>query len=190
MGSFLLRRACIGVLLLWLVLTATFFAFDLAPGDIVDRFDLSQPTISHHLKILRDAGLLVTRSSEVAGRLMQGLQAGVVTINDVLYSFGEPAATWSGYRKSGMGQNHGTPGLREMSRQRFVSFDATTAEAPVFAFPYDDTAGIIARGAIDHLHAPRRLRRLRGLLRLVRQRRFRSRLSARGVAFAKKRHVR
>jgi len=29
--------------------------------DIVDRFDLSQPTISHHLKILRDAGLLVSR---------------------------------------------------------------------------------------------------------------------------------
>jgi ArsR family transcriptional regulator len=31
--------------------------------DIVDRFDLSQPTISHHLKVLRDAGLL--RSSKL-----------------------------------------------------------------------------------------------------------------------------
>jgi ArsR family transcriptional regulator len=26
--------------------------------DIVDRFDLRQPTISHHLKVLRDAGLV------------------------------------------------------------------------------------------------------------------------------------
>jgi ArsR family transcriptional regulator len=26
--------------------------------DIVDRFELSQPTISHHLKVLREAGLL------------------------------------------------------------------------------------------------------------------------------------
>jgi len=26
--------------------------------DIVDHFELSQPTISHHLKVLRDAGLL------------------------------------------------------------------------------------------------------------------------------------
>lgn len=26
--------------------------------DIVERFDLSQPTVSHHLKILKDAGLL------------------------------------------------------------------------------------------------------------------------------------
>lgn len=28
--------------------------------DIVDRFDLAQPTISHHLKVLREAGLLRT----------------------------------------------------------------------------------------------------------------------------------
>ena len=26
--------------------------------DIVDHFDLSQPTVSHHLKILKEAGLL------------------------------------------------------------------------------------------------------------------------------------
>lgn len=26
--------------------------------DIVERFDLTQPTIAHHLKVLRDAGLL------------------------------------------------------------------------------------------------------------------------------------
>jgi ArsR family transcriptional regulator len=31
--------------------------------DIVDSFELSQPTISHHLKILRDAGLLTSRRS-------------------------------------------------------------------------------------------------------------------------------
>ena len=28
--------------------------------DIVDHFELSQPTISHHLKVLRDAGLLTS----------------------------------------------------------------------------------------------------------------------------------
>ena len=26
--------------------------------DVVDRFDVSQPTISHHMKVLRDAGLI------------------------------------------------------------------------------------------------------------------------------------
>lgn len=28
--------------------------------DLVDHFDLAQPTISHHLKVLREAGLLET----------------------------------------------------------------------------------------------------------------------------------
>lgn len=131
-----------------------------------------------------------TRSADVAGRLMQGLRAGVVTINDVLYSFGEPAATWSGYRKSGMGQNHGTPGLREMSRQRFVSFDPAGTDAPVFCYPYDDTATTMAQSAIDHLHAPTRVGRLRALARLMRLQRFRGRVSPRAVLFAKKRQIR
>ena len=78
-----------------------------------------------------------TTSANTAERMMVGMQAGVVTINDVLYSFGEPASTWSGHRKSGMGQNHGTPGLREMSRQRFVSFDSSKA---------DPTARVRSRG--------------------------------------------
>lgn len=31
--------------------------------DVVDRFELSQPTMSHHLKALRDAGLIRGRRS-------------------------------------------------------------------------------------------------------------------------------
>jgi len=131
-----------------------------------------------------------TKSAERAGRLMQGLHAGVVTINDVLYSFGEPAATWSGYRLSGMGQNHGTPGLREMSRQRFVSFDPSSAEAPIFAYPYDESADQLARASIEHLHARGTLQRLRAFGRLLGLRRFRNRVQTRSVILAKKRQVR
>ncbi|WP_166741606.1 metalloregulator ArsR/SmtB family transcription factor [Cumulibacter soli] len=32
-------------------------------GEIVDQFDLSQPTISHHLRVLREAGVLTTHKS-------------------------------------------------------------------------------------------------------------------------------
>lgn len=32
-------------------------------GEIVDRFELSQPTISHHLRVLREAGVLTTYKS-------------------------------------------------------------------------------------------------------------------------------
>jgi acyl-CoA reductase-like NAD-dependent aldehyde dehydrogenase len=58
-----------------------------------------------------------TTSEDTAERLMVGLQAGVVTINDVLYAYGEPAATWSGFKRSGLGASHGL-GLKEMSRRR------------------------------------------------------------------------
>src|SRR5580693_10736194 len=37
-------------------------AGELSCGAVAERFDVSQPTISHHLKILLDAGLLVQRT--------------------------------------------------------------------------------------------------------------------------------
>jgi DNA-binding transcriptional ArsR family regulator len=37
-------------------------AGELSCGAVAERFDVSQPTISHHLKILMDAGLLVQRA--------------------------------------------------------------------------------------------------------------------------------
>jgi hypothetical protein len=127
-----------------------------------------------------------TTSSDKAERLMVGLPAGVVTINDVLYAFGEPAATWSGYRMSGIGQNHGTPGLREMSRQRFVSYDDHSAEAPLFAFPYDEEATEIARTSLEYLHGKSKGRRAGALSRLARNKRFRSRTPVRWLLLPKK----
>jgi ArsR family transcriptional regulator len=37
-------------------------AGELSCGQVAERFDLSQPTISHHLKLLADAGILVVRT--------------------------------------------------------------------------------------------------------------------------------
>jgi len=37
-------------------------AGELSCGAVAERFDVSQPTISHHLKILLEAGLLVQRT--------------------------------------------------------------------------------------------------------------------------------
>lgn len=122
-----------------------------------------------------------TASEERAERMMDALPVGVVTVNDVLYSFGEPAATWSGFKRSGLGQNHGRPGLREMSRQRFASFDAGPAEGPLFSYPYDDAAFKVTRAALDYLHGPTALRGWRGLLQLLRSRRFRTRVPVRSM---------
>jgi ArsR family transcriptional regulator len=37
-------------------------AGELSCGEVAERFDVSQPTISHHLKILLDARILVQRN--------------------------------------------------------------------------------------------------------------------------------
>jgi len=37
-------------------------AGELSCGQLTERFDVSQPTISHHLKLLMDAGLLIQRT--------------------------------------------------------------------------------------------------------------------------------
>ncbi len=116
-----------------------------------------------------------TASSVTAARMMSGLQAGVVTINDVLYAFGDPSSTWTGHRASGIGSTHGLAGLREMSRRRFVSYDASRAEAPVFAFPYDAEAANVAGATLQAIHGATIARRLVGTLRLLRGRRFRAR---------------
>lgn len=131
-----------------------------------------------------------TTSSHRAERMMVGLQAGVVTINDVLYSYGEPSATWSGYRRSGIGQNHGTPGLREMSRQRFVSYDAKSMEAPTFSFPYNEEAATILKDTVEHLHGVGRMARLKAWWRLARSERFRNRVDLRTLLFSRKRQLR
>jgi delta 1-pyrroline-5-carboxylate dehydrogenase len=122
-----------------------------------------------------------TRSAETAERMMVGVQAGVVTINDVLYSFGEPASTWTGHRMSGMGQNHGTPGLREMSRQRFASFDPTNVEAPLFSFPYDESTRLMVERSFDYLNTRNGLRRLKAAYHLLRIGRFRRRNPLHGL---------
>jgi hypothetical protein len=117
---------------------------------------------------------------------MVGLQAGVVTINDVLYAYDEPAATWSGYKRSGMGQSHGLAGLKEMSRRRFVSYDERRSEAPVFAFPYDRDANTIADAMVDRMHAKSRWTRAWSVMKLIRTARFRARVPWRSFVTARK----
>ncbi len=120
-----------------------------------------------------------TSSAANADRLMEGLQAGVVTVNDVLYSFGEPASTWSGYKASGMGHNHGKPGLREMSRVKFASYDPAPSEAPVFAYPYDQARNHIVRRVMNALHSSSFAERIGALARLLFSKHFRARVSMR-----------
>ena len=120
-----------------------------------------------------------TTSSAVADRLMVGLQAGVVTINDVLYPFGEPAASKCAFKMSGFGPFQGIAGLREMARRKLASVDTLTSQGPVFSFPYDRESASTVRTLLRRFHDRRRGRRISALARLFWNRRFRGRVPLR-----------
>jgi succinate-semialdehyde dehydrogenase/glutarate-semialdehyde dehydrogenase len=107
-----------------------------------------------------------TRSRETARRLQRELQAGVVTINDGLSSFGEPTAPWGGVKHSGIGRTHGRLGLREMVRPKYVTDDRS--EGPeLWWYPYDDAYERLLSEANRALHTPSPWRRVSSLLRLA-----------------------
>jgi len=121
-----------------------------------------------------------TRDPETARRLQEGLQAGVVTINDCLYSFGEPTAPWGGVRRSGIGRVHGLAGLQEMTQVKYVSRD--TGRGPMlWWYPYGPELARVASSAGPALHAGSLWSRLRHQARLLASRRFRGRVSLRAL---------
>jgi succinate-semialdehyde dehydrogenase/glutarate-semialdehyde dehydrogenase len=107
-----------------------------------------------------------TRSPEIARRLQRELQAGIVTINDGLSSFGEPSAPWGGIKHSGIGRTHGRLGLREMVRPKYVSSD-WGGGPELWWYPYDDDYERLLSEANPALHARSPRKRAVSLLRLA-----------------------
>jgi ArsR family transcriptional regulator, arsenate/arsenite/antimonite-responsive transcriptional repressor len=63
--------------------------------DLTGEFDVSQPTISHHLKVLRETGLLTSerRATWVYYRVQPGALAALAQLLEVpAAGWGEPAA--------------------------------------------------------------------------------------------------
>jgi len=112
-----------------------------------------------------------TRSRETARRLQRELQAGVVSINDCLSSFGEPAAPWGGFKRSGIGRTHGLLGLREMVQPKYVSLDRGRGPE-AWWYPYDEGYSRLLRELNPALHSRSLLRRLRHQLRAARHARL------------------
>jgi succinate-semialdehyde dehydrogenase/glutarate-semialdehyde dehydrogenase len=115
-----------------------------------------------------------TRDAAIARRLQQELQAGAVSINDCISSFGEPAAPWGGFKHSGIGRTHGMAGLREMVQLKYVTRD-TAAEPKLWWYPYGEDLRRIMSAAVRALHAGSAWSRLKGQLVLVGSSRFRRR---------------
>ena len=111
-----------------------------------------------------------SRDDARARDLASRLDAGVVTINDCVYSYGDPSAPFGGVNKSGIGRTHGRLGLREMVRPKFVAADRERRQ-PIWWYPYGESFEQLLRTSTEALHG-RLLSRLGAQLRLITYRRF------------------
>lgn len=121
-----------------------------------------------------------TRDPDVARRLAERLSAGVVTINDCVYSYGEPTAPWGGVRHSGIGRTHGALGLREMVAAKYVAAEFRSGPN-LWWYPYGSEFHRLMSAANRSLHAPTFGRRLRDLIALMGFRRFWQRVRLGGI---------
>ena len=114
------------------------------------------------------------------GGLAERLSAGVVTINDCVYSYGEPTAPWGGVRHSGIGRTHGVLGLREMVAAKYVAAEFRSGPN-LWWYPYGSEFHRLMSAANGSLHARGVVRRLRALVALLGFRRFWQRVRITGI---------
>ncbi len=108
-----------------------------------------------------------TRSEVTARRLQRELVAGVVSINDHVSSYVEPAAPWGGVKASGVGRIHGLLGLREMVQPKYVSLDRGRGPE-LWWYPYDPALASFMSRAVPALYATSFRRRVGAQLSLLR----------------------
>lgn len=112
-----------------------------------------------------------TTSEVTAARLERELQAGVVTINDHVYTFSEPTSPWGGVKASGIGRTHGAMGLREMTQPKYVARDMSRG-GEVWWYPYGPEFKAMMAGALRSFHHPFIVARLFALTRLSFSKRY------------------
>lgn len=137
---------------------------------------MAVPSVDEAVRLANDSeyGLTAsawTRDPALAQRLERELQAGVVTVNDCVYSYGEPTAPWGGIKHSGIGRTHGAAGLREMVQVKYVSREFGGG-ADLWWYPYGAEFHRLMSTANGALHARSLWARVSAQLRLLGFRRF------------------
>lgn len=101
-------------------------------------------TIEEAIRLANDSNLgltasVWTRNIKLGKKIASELQAGVVTINDHLYTHGQPETPWGGWKNSGIGVTHSKLGLMEMTRAKLVNWDILSSKRNMWWFPYNKT---------------------------------------------------
>ena len=112
-----------------------------------------------------------TSSEVTAARLERELQAGVVTVNDHVYTFSEPTSPWGGIKASGIGRTHGAAGLRDMTQTKYIARDMSRG-GEVWWYPYGSEFKAMMAGALKSFHHSSLAVRLFSLTKLSFSRRY------------------
>jgi succinate-semialdehyde dehydrogenase/glutarate-semialdehyde dehydrogenase len=79
-------------------------------------------------------------------QLARQIEAGTVTINEVLYTHAIAQTPWGGLKQSGLGRTHGQAGLLELVRPQHVHVNRLPFMPDLWWFNYDESAGRLFRG--------------------------------------------
>ena len=78
-------------------------------------------------------------------RIAERIEAGTVTVNDVLYTHGIAQTPWGGVKQSGFGRTHGRAGLLELVNQQHVHVNRFPFLPDAWWFNYTSDAGKLFR---------------------------------------------
>src|SRR5882724_6152950 len=87
-----------------------------------------------------------TRDIARGKRLAERIDAGTVTVNEVLYTHAIAQTPWGGVKQSGFGRTHGRAGLMELVSRQHIHVNWISFMPDVWWFKYTPEAGRLFRG--------------------------------------------
>jgi acyl-CoA reductase-like NAD-dependent aldehyde dehydrogenase len=110
------------------------------------------------------AASIWTSDAKRGERLARHIHAGTVMVNDVISCFGISEAPHGGVKASGLGRTHGSSGLDEMVRIKYVDTDRMPNMKKVWWYGYGESLRHEMEHFLDMQFARRLTTRLRGAL--------------------------
>jgi succinate-semialdehyde dehydrogenase/glutarate-semialdehyde dehydrogenase len=105
-----------------------------------------------------------TRDRARGEKLARHISAGTVMVNDVVSCFGISEAPHGGVKASGIGRTHGSFGLEEMVRVKYMSSDRVTSIKKPWWYAYGENFTRQMDGFVEFLFSRRLKDRVRGVV--------------------------
>jgi succinate-semialdehyde dehydrogenase/glutarate-semialdehyde dehydrogenase len=87
-----------------------------------------------------------TKDRSKGKRIAEKIEAGSVTVNEVLYTHGIGQTPWGGFKNSGRGRTHGLEGLMELVQPQHIHVNRFAILPDAWWMPYSPVATETFRG--------------------------------------------